>query len=157
RAELAKLEPVALEAAALEERARRAERLVQDAEHAEQQLSAGERRVRELTDAVRAEGFSDAEYRQAKDRYDRAVGALRESELAVVAARGELTRAEGDVAETKRRVAGRAQRERGIAALKARQRLRNELDRAFSDLRGELNARSSALWRRWRALSAAIS
>ena len=97
RAELAKLEPVALEAAALEERARRAERLVQDAEHAEQQLSAGERRVRELTDAVRAEGFSDAEYRQAKDRYDRAVGALRESELAVVEARGELNRAEDDL------------------------------------------------------------
>src|SRR5213595_2990299 len=80
RAALAKLEPVALEAAALEERARRAERLVHDAEGAEQQLSAGERRVRELTDAVRAEGFSDAEYRQAKDRYDRAVGSLRESE-----------------------------------------------------------------------------
>ncbi len=141
RAELAKLEPVALEAAALEERARRAERLVQDAEHAEQQLSAGERRVRELTDAVRAEGFSDAEYRQAKDRYDRAVGALRESELAVVEARGELNRAEDDLAEAKRRVAERAQREREIAALKARQRLHNELDRAFSDLRGELNAR----------------
>src|SRR6058998_499047 len=104
RAELAKLEPVALEAAALEERARRAERLVQEAEQAEHQLSIGERRVRELTEAVRAEGFSDAEYRQAKDRYDRAVGALRESELAVVEARGEL-------------------------------------DRAFSDLRGELNAR----------------
>src|SRR5436309_2654722 len=137
----AQLEPVALEAAALEERARRAERLVQDAEHAEQQLSAGERRVRELTDAVRAEGFSDAEYRQAKDRYDRAVGALRESELAVVEARGELNRAEDDLAEAKRRVAERAQRERQIAALKARQRLHNELDRAFSDLRGELNAR----------------
>src|SRR5216117_2985227 len=141
RAELAKLEPVALEAAALEERARRAERLVQDAEHAEQQLSAGERRVRELTDAVRAEGFSDAEYRQAKDRYDRAVGALREAELAVVEARGELNRAEDDLAEAKRRVAERAQRERQIAAHKARQRLHNELDRAFSDLRGELNAR----------------
>src|SRR5437016_11104673 len=35
----------------------------------------------------------------------------------------------------------RAQRERQIAAFKARQRLHNELDRAFSDLRGELNAR----------------
>src|SRR5256714_1769941 len=88
-----------------------------------------------------AEGFSDAEYRQAKDRYDRAVGALRESELAVVEARGELNRAEDDLAEAKRRVAERAQREREIAALKARQRLHNELDRAFSDLRGELNAR----------------
>src|SRR5438552_3731853 len=141
RAELAKLEPVALEAAALEERARRAERLVQEAERAEQQLSTGERRVRELTEAVRAEGFSDAEYRQAKDRYDRAVGALREAELAVVEARGELNRAEEDLAETKRRTAERAQRERQISALRARQRLHNELDRAFSDLRGELNAR----------------
>jgi len=134
RAELAKLEPVALEAAALEERARRAERLVQEAEQAEHQLSVGERRVRELTEAVRAEGFSDAEYRQAKDRYDRAVGAL-------VEARGELSRAEEDVAAAKRRDAERAQRERQIAALRARQRLHNELDRAFSDLRGELNAR----------------
>ena len=141
RAELAKLEPVALEAAALEERARRAERLVQEAEQAEHQLSVGERRVRELTEAVRAEGFSDAEYRQAKDRYDRAVGALREAELAVVEARGELSRAEEDVAAAKRREAERAQRERQIAALRARQRLHNELDRAFSDLRGELNAR----------------
>ncbi len=141
RAELAKLEPVALEAAALEERARRAERLVQEAEQAEQRLSTDERRVRDLTEAVRAEGFSDAGYRQAKDRYDRAVGALREAELAVVEARGELNRAEEELAEAKRREAERSQRERQIAALKARQRLHNELDRAFSDLRGELNAR----------------
>src|SRR5437899_9682443 len=141
RAELAKLEPVALEAAALEERARRAERLVQEAEQAEHQLSTGERRVRELTEAVRAEGFSDAEHRQAKDRYDRAVGALREAELSVVEARGELNRADDDLVEAKRREAERAQRERQIAVLKARQRLHNELDRAFSDLRGELNAR----------------
>ena len=141
RAELAKLEPVALEAAALEERARRAESLVKDAEQAEQQLSLSERRVAALTDAVRAEGYSDAEYRQAKDRYDRTVGALREAELAVVEARGDLTRAEDDVREAERREGERAERERQIAARKARQRLHNELDRAFSDLRGELNAR----------------
>ena len=141
RAELAKLEPVALEAAALEERARRAESLVQDAEQAEHQLSVSERRVRELTDAVRAEGFSEAEYKQAKDRYDRAVGGLREAELAVVEARGDLNRAEDDVREAQRRESERAERERHIVALKARQRLHNELDRAFSDLRGELNAR----------------
>ncbi len=141
RAELAKREPIALEAAALEERARRAEALVKEAEQAEYQLSTGERRVRELTDAVRAEGFSDGEYVQAKDRYDRAVGALREAELAVVEARGELNRAEDDVRDAKRREAERAQRERHIADLKMRQRLHSELDRAFSDLRGELNAR----------------
>jgi len=141
RAELAKLEPVALEAAALEERARRAEALVPEAEQAERQLSVSERRVRELTEAVRAEGFSEAEYKQAKERYDRAVGALREAELAVVEARGELSRGEDDVREAQRRAGERVERERQIAERKARQRLHNELDRAFSDLRGELNAR----------------
>lgn len=141
RAELAKLEPIALEAAALEERARRAEALVPEAEQAERRLSTGERRVRALTDAVRAEGFSDVAYRQAKDRYDRAVGALREAELAVVEARGALSRAEEDVREVQRREGERAGRERQLAQLKGRQRLHSELDRAFSDLRGELNAR----------------
>jgi exonuclease SbcC len=141
RAELTKLEPIALEAAGLEERARRAEALVPEAEQAEQRLSTGERRVRALTDAVRAEGFSDAAYRQAKDRYDRAVGSLREAELAVVEARGELSRAEDDVRDVQRREGERAARERQLAQLKGRQRLHNELDRAFSDLRGELNAR----------------
>ena len=140
RAQLAKLEPIALEAAALEERARRAENLVREAERAEQQLSVGERRVRELTAAVRAEGFSDKGYRQAKDRYDRAVGSLREAELAVVEARGALTRAEDDIREATRREGERAERERHITEQKARQRLHNELDRAFSDLRAELNA-----------------
>ncbi len=141
RAELAKLEPVALEAAALEERARRAEHLVREAEQAEQQLSVSERRVRELSEAVRDEGFSEAGYKQAKDRFDRAVGALREAELAVVEARGDLSRAEDDVREAQRRESERAERERQIATVRARQRLHNELDRAFSDLRGELNAR----------------
>jgi len=141
RAELAKLEPVALEAAALEERARRAEHLVKEAEQAEQQLSVSERRVRELSEAVRDEGFSEAGYKQAKDRFDRAVGALREAELAVVEARGDLSRAEDDVREAQRRESERAERERQIATVRARQRLHNELDRAFSDLRGELNAR----------------
>jgi DNA repair protein SbcC/Rad50 len=141
RAELAKREPIALEAAALEERARRAESLVREAEHAEQQLSVIERRVHELTDAVRAEGFSEAEYRKAKERYDRAVGTVRETELAVVEARGELNRAEEDLRDAERREADRAERERHVVELKARQQLHTELDRAFSDLRGELNAR----------------
>src|SRR6266851_3289941 len=114
---------------------------LEERDRAGAQLEGARRRVRDLTEAVRAEGFSDVEYRQAKDRYDRAVGALREAELAVVEARGELNRAEEDLAEAKRREAERSQHERQIAALKARQRLHNELDRAFSDLRGELNAR----------------
>ena len=140
RGELSKLEPVALEAAALEERAQRAGALVGEAEVAEKQLSDAERRVAELADAVAAEGFSEDRFRAAKDRFDRALGTLREAELALVEARGELIRAESDVQEIGRREAERAARERDIAQRRARQRLHNELDRAFSDLRSDLNA-----------------
>ena len=140
RASLLKLEPVALEAASLEERAARAGRLVSEAEVAEQTLSEAERRVGELADALAAEGFSEREFRLAKDAYDRALGALREAELALVEARGELARAESDVREAGRRAEERAAQERHIAVLKTRQRLHNELDRALSDLRADLNA-----------------
>src|SRR5439155_1483895 len=50
----------------------------------------------------------------------------------------ERDRASAELAGARRRA---GERERQITALKARQRLHNELDRAFSDLRGELNAR----------------
>jgi len=140
RASLLKLEPVALEAASLEERAARAGRLVSEAESSEQLLSEAERRVQELADALASEGFSEKEFRIAKDAYDRALGVLRETELALVEARGELARAESDLREAGRREEERAAQERHIAVLKTRQRLHNELDRGLSDLRATLNA-----------------
>src|SRR2546421_3129698 len=83
RAELTKLEPVALEAATLAERAKRAEILVKEAELAEHALSVHERRARELAAAVAAERFSEQRFAAARERHDRAARALRETELAV--------------------------------------------------------------------------
>ena len=140
RAELATLEPLAREAAVFEARARQAEALVKEAERAEQLLSRREEVASQLAAAIRAEGFSDAQFRAAKERYDRAIGVLREAELAAVEAGGALTRAEEVVEETERRLEARAARERQIDELKARRRLHDELDRAFSELRAELNA-----------------
>ncbi len=140
RAELAKLEPVALEAAKLAERAQRAEILVREAELVERALSVHERRARELADAVAAEGFSEEAFALARERHDRAARALRGAELAVAETRGELTAAEAGIREVERREAERAARERQIAELKARQRLHTELDKAFADLRADLNA-----------------
>jgi DNA repair protein SbcC/Rad50 len=140
RAELARLEPLAREAAVLEARARLAETLVKEAELAEQQLSRREQQVKQLSAAIAAEGFSEEKYRAAKDRFDRATGVLREAELAAVEAGGALTRAEDQVAEVERRQNERAGREREIEVLKGRRRLHDELDRAYSELRAELNA-----------------
>ena len=140
RTELAKLEPVALAAATLKARADRAEALVGEAELAEKGLSAREEQVRQLGDAVKAEGFSEPKFAAARERHDRAAHALRAAELAVAETRGELVAAEGAVRETERRAVERAARERTIAERKIELRLHNELDRAFSDLRGDLNA-----------------
>jgi exonuclease SbcC len=139
RAELAALEPLAREAAVLDARAKQAEALVKDAERAERHLSQREQHTKEIADAIQAEGFSEDKFRAAKDRFERAMGRLREAELTAVEAVGALTRAEEVVAETARRLAERATREREIAALRARRRLHDELDRAFSELRAELN------------------
>jgi exonuclease SbcC len=140
RAELTTLEPLAREAAVLEARARLAEALVREAERAEQLLSQREQHTRQITDAIRGEGFSDEKFRAAKDRIERATGRLREAELAAVEAMGSLTRAEEIVALAERRLIERAQREREIDALRGQRRLHDELDRAFSELRAELNA-----------------
>src|SRR2546425_22992 len=140
RAELTKLEPVALEAAKLAERAKRAEILVKEAELAEQALSVHERRARQLAAAVAAERFSEDAFAGARDRHDRAARALREAELAVAETRGELTAAETGIREGERREAERTAREHEIAELKIRLRLHHELDRAVGDLRADLNA-----------------
>ena len=140
RDELTRLEPVALQAAALTARAGRAEALVREAELAEKALSAKEEQVHQLSESVKAQGFSDQKFAAARERHDRATHALRAAELAVAETRGELVAAEAAVRETERRAAERAARERTIAERKVDLRLHNELDRAFSDLRGELNA-----------------
>ncbi len=140
RMELTRLEPVALAAAVLAARADRAEALVGEAEIAEKALSTREEHVRQLAEAVKAQGFSEPKFQAARERHDRAAHALRAAELAVAETRGELVAAETAVREIERRVTERAARERTIAERKIELRLHNELDRAFSDLRAELNA-----------------
>ena len=140
RAELARLEPVALQAAALKARADRAEALVGEAELAEKALSAREEHVKQLAEAVKEQGFSEPKFLAARERHDRASHGLRAAELAVAETRGELVAAETAVREAERRLAERAARERTISERKIELRLHHELDRAFSDLRAELNA-----------------
>jgi DNA repair protein SbcC/Rad50 len=140
RAELTRLEPVVLEAARLEARAERAEVLVREAELSEQALTTHERRAAELAAATAAERFSEGAFAAARERHDRAQLALREAELKLVEARGELTRAEEDMRQVERRAGERAARERQIAELRVQERLHHELDKAFSDLRADLNA-----------------
>lgn len=140
RAELARLEPVAMEAKVLEHRAQRAEILVREAELAERELTSREQTAQQLVAALTAEGFAESDYNAARERHDRASHELRAAELAVAETRGELTAAELAGREAERRERERAAREEQISAMKTDMRLHGELDRAFSDLRADLNA-----------------
>jgi exonuclease SbcC len=140
RARLAALKPALLEASALRDRAGRGEILVKEAELAEKVLSTREARATELTAAVKALGFSDAEFDSARHRHERALGQVRTAEVQLAQMRGELTGAESALAEARRREAERGEREREVAGLRIRLRLHNELDRALGDLRTSLNA-----------------
>jgi exonuclease SbcC len=103
-------------------------------------LTRREEVAQQLAAALAAEGFSDAEYHAARERHERASLDLRAAELAVAETRGELTAAEVAGREAERRERERAAREEQIGAMKNDQRLHGELDRAFSDLRADLNA-----------------
>ena len=140
RAQLAALKPVLLEATALRDRAGRGEILVKEAELAEKVLSTREVRARELAAAVKALGFSDAEFETARQRHERALTQVRAAEVQLAQMRGELTGAESALAEARRRELERGEKEKEVADLRVRLRLHNELDRALGDLRTSLNA-----------------
>jgi exonuclease SbcC len=97
-------------------------------------------RAARLRDELAGLGFSEAAFREAREAEAAAEAAHREAELALVRARGEAAAAEEAVASVARRRAEREAREREAAAVGREFALHQELDRALSDLRTELNA-----------------
>jgi exonuclease SbcC len=139
RAAITRLEPLRREAERLEGIAERAQRLAAQASESEAELSRRELRVRDLRVQLEEAGWSPEAFLVLRDRLAVATGARQEAEVAAVRAEAEVQASEGAVGAATRR---REERER--RAVEARQLDRDlmlniELDRAFSDLRGELN------------------
>lgn len=136
---LAALDPVALQAERLRVAAERAEALVTEAEAAERELTGREAEARALRDRLGALGYSDEAWSEARAAAEGADRARREGDMAAVRARAEQGAAEEAAAAVVRR---REERERREAEARQAARdllLHNELDRAFTDLRTDLN------------------
>jgi exonuclease SbcC len=136
---LARLEPMRLEAGRLEALAERAPRLTAEAAGSEAELSRREARVKQLAQQLADLGWSAERFEALRVRLGTAERTRQEAEVAVVRADAEVTAAETGV----RAAAGRRE-ERDRRAAEAQQigqrlLLNQELDRAFSDLRGDLN------------------
>ncbi|HEY0930831.1 MAG TPA: SMC family ATPase [Gemmatimonas sp.] len=112
--------------------------------HSEQRRSASTQeqlrtRLQELEQQLATLAASDTEFAALRDGYERAEGSARQAELDALAARGESERARAalDNAEHGRREL--ASRQEKLETLERDRRLHDELDRAFTDIRTDLN------------------
>ncbi len=97
-------------------------------------------RAAELRARLDGLGYTEQTYREAREAETAAERARRDSELTLVRARGESAAAAEAVETVARRRAERSVREREVAAAGLELALHQELDRALTDLRTDLNA-----------------
>jgi exonuclease SbcC len=136
---LADLDPLSLQAERLRAAAERAGELVVEAEAAERALTGHEAEVRAIREQLEALGFREESYETSRHVWEAALTAGREAELAIVRARAEQQAAEEVVASIARRREERARREAEAQEVGRELARYNELDRAFTDLRTDLN------------------
>ncbi|MEZ0335588.1 MAG: SbcC/MukB-like Walker B domain-containing protein, partial [Gemmatimonadales bacterium] len=134
------LEPVALEAERLKVLADRAAPLAGELSVVTRDRAGVAERAQVLRAKHRDLGYSEQAYTEAREAVEVAERERRESEVALVRARGERAAAGEAVDAVARRRAERAEREREAATTANDLALHQELDRALTDLRTELNA-----------------
>ena len=139
RRELRALEPLALKAERLAVTADRAEVLTAEAAAVADAARQHAAAVEELSARLAALEFSEAELTEARARMERAETARREAELAVERARSERRMAEQAREEVARRREERVRQMEEVERTGAELTLVQELDRALSDLRTDLN------------------
>jgi len=134
------LEPLALQAERLRGAADRGAAASAELETVAAERASASRAVDELRSRVTELGFTEQAYREARDAEATAERTRRDAELALVRARGESAAAAEAVEAAVRRRAERVEREREAQAAGVELALHQELDRALSELRTELNA-----------------
>ena len=139
RRELERLLPEEARATKLSARAERAPALHDERRRATEVLERVTARVAELRERVGAIDFSEERYTPLKRDFDEAVAGSRASELAAISAEGEAQNARLALerAEAAREELLRLQEK--LDTLQRDKRLHDELDRAYSDLRTDLN------------------
>ncbi len=139
RVDVERLAPLDAKAARLSAHAEREPQLRRDRGRADGSLTAARARIAELAGRREAVGFSEADYEALRAAHEPALAAAREAERTAIAARGEVA---GAVVARDAALAARRQLAEQQARLDTLQRgrlLHDELDRAFTDLRTDLN------------------
>jgi DNA repair protein SbcC/Rad50 len=134
------LEPLALQAERFRVVAERSASIAAELETARQAALESARGITELRTRLAALGFSETTFKALRDTEQAAERARREAELALVRAKAERSAADEAVKGVIRRQAERDERERAAAETAGELALHQELDRALTDLRDDLNS-----------------
>ncbi len=139
KAEAERLTPLDARAARLGALVEREPQLARERSRVEGAVAAVFARLKAMRARRDAIHFSEATYQAVRERHDRAAAEARSSEFAAATARIEVTaaRAEIQAAEARRRELDEVQGK--LDGLHREKRLHDELDRAFSDMRTDLN------------------
>ncbi len=137
--ELQRLLPEEANATGLAALVSREPRLRNDRERMGRALAVARERVEELRARRTAVVLSEEEFQTLKSAFESATAATRACELEGVRARAELGAAQALRESAERTAAERQRMQLRLTELQTDKRLHDELDRAFSDLRAELN------------------
>lgn len=139
RLQIADLEPIALQAERRRAEAARADRLAVEAAAAGNSRQEKEAQLEQLSAEMRTVPFDPAAFEQLRKAAAEGAAALRDAELAHVRARGEREAASAAVGASRARYAEAEKRRRERSQVATRLLLHDELDRALSELRTDLN------------------
>jgi exonuclease SbcC len=139
RKQLHALDPLALQAERLRAASEKAEALVTEAEAAEKALSELEHAARATREQLAALGYRQEDYEAARKNWETVERERREAELNLIKVKAEKGAAGEAVEAVLARRAERARREESARKAARELALYNELDRAFTDLRTDLN------------------
>jgi len=134
------LEPLELQAEGLRVAASRGAAITQELEAAQSEREESARRAAEQRARLAAIDYSEAAYSENRTAALAAEQARQEAEVRLVRAKAETAAAAEAIDSVARRRADRAAREREAGAAATELALHQELDRALTDLRTELNA-----------------
>jgi exonuclease SbcC len=134
-----RLRPLAARVTRLSAQVEREVQLLPDRQRVHESLQQIVARLAELSAKRDALAFSEQSFTAAKDAYEQAAAAFRTAELASVAAQADVAAARAALDTATQAVADLAKAEARLAELTSDRRVHDELDRAFGDIRTDLN------------------
>jgi DNA repair protein SbcC/Rad50 len=139
RAEVSRLAPISARAARLGAQAEREPQLRRDADRVTELRDGIGARLADLRARRDAVGFSEPDFAALRASYEGALATARRAEIAAATAHGDATAARASIEAAERRREELARTQVTVAALSGDRRLHEELDRAYTDLRTDLN------------------